>query len=138
MKAGDATGPQGHGRALSADLLQGFRDALQQREQVLGGEVRAVGDERAELLAEARRSVNDLGDEAEGRREDEVRAAEQQRDAVELAEIDAALRRLDEGRYGECIDCGVAIPLPRLQARPSVARCIDCQQRYEKAAGMVA
>jgi RNA polymerase-binding protein DksA len=85
-----------------------------------------------------RRSVNDPGDEAEGRREDEVRAAEQQRDAVELAEIDAALERLAEGRYGECIDCGVAIPLPRLQARPSVARCIDCQQRYEKAAGMVA
>ena len=44
----------------------------------------------------------------------------------ERAEIDAALTRLDEGRYGVCIDCGRAIPAARLEARPTALRCVDC------------
>ena len=40
--------------------------------------------------------------------------------------IDAALRRLDTGDYGYCIDCGERIPAKRLAIDPTIARCVDC------------
>ena len=47
----------------------------------------------------------------------------------ELAEIDEALVRWDAGTYGICIDCGRAIPLARLRARPFATRCVECAER---------
>src|SRR5215472_13537986 len=47
----------------------------------------------------------------------------------QLAEIDAALRRLAEGRYGTCEDCGRPIGAARLAARPVAATCINCASR---------
>jgi len=49
-----------------------------------------------------------------------------------LEDIDHALERLDEGEYGVCEDCGGSIGLARLQAKPSVSLCIDCQSAKEK------
>jgi len=43
-----------------------------------------------------------------------------------LAEIDAARRRLDEGTYGTCENCGRPIAPGRLEARPTARTCIDC------------
>ncbi len=40
--------------------------------------------------------------------------------------IEAALRRLDEGEYGFCTDCGERIPAKRLAIDPTIARCVDC------------
>ena len=50
----------------------------------------------------------------------------------EMMQIDAALRRMDEGEYGECIDCGNAIPYERLAAYPAATRCVACQENAER------
>ncbi len=42
------------------------------------------------------------------------------------AQIDAALRRLDEGEYGYCVVCGEDIPVKRLEVDLTAARCVDC------------
>lgn len=42
-----------------------------------------------------------------------------------LAQIDAALARMEQGTYGICAVCGVAIPEGRLEARPWTAYCIE-------------
>jgi DnaK suppressor protein len=47
----------------------------------------------------------------------------------QLAEIDTALSRLSEGRYGTCVDCGGPIGDERLQALPSAQRCLACAAR---------
>jgi DnaK suppressor protein len=52
-----------------------------------------------------------------------------------IAEIDAALARLDAGVYGICEECGAAIGEERLEARPFATRCIACQARAEQSAG---
>ena len=46
-----------------------------------------------------------------------------------LAEIDAALRRIDEGTYGTCEFCGEPIGAGRLRALPWARLCIDDQRR---------
>ena len=43
-----------------------------------------------------------------------------------LADVDAALARRAEGRYGVCQDCGRPIAPERLAARPAARTCIDC------------
>jgi RNA polymerase-binding transcription factor DksA len=43
-----------------------------------------------------------------------------------LAEIDAALGRLDDGSYGTCTVCGRPVGAERLAARPAAATCIGC------------
>jgi len=49
-----------------------------------------------------------------------------------LAEIDAALKRIDDGSYGTCTNCGKQIPAERLEARPYATLCIDCQRDRER------
>ncbi len=45
---------------------------------------------------------------------------------LHLAEIDAAVTRLDAGTYGRCERCGGAIGVDRLEARPTARTCIRC------------
>lgn len=50
--------------------------------------------------------------------------AGQLRDA--LAEVEAAIRRLEQGTYGSCERCGKPIAPARLEAKPAARRCIAC------------
>jgi len=46
-----------------------------------------------------------------------------------LAEIEAALEKLEAGTYGQCEDCGQAIAPARLEAMPSARLCITCASK---------
>ena len=48
-----------------------------------------------------------------------------------LTDVEAALARLADGSYGECVDCGVPIPFARLSAYPAAKRCVGCQEIAE-------
>ncbi|TMK32745.1 MAG: hypothetical protein E6G32_14440 [Actinobacteria bacterium] len=48
-----------------------------------------------------------------------------------LAEIEAALKRIDDGTYGVCTNCGEPIAVERLEARPWATLCIDCKRQRE-------
>lgn len=48
------------------------------------------------------------------------------RNKQKLQDIAAALRRIDEGSYGYCLDCDEEINILRLEADPSNSKCIDC------------
>ena len=63
--------------------------------------------------------------------ERELEFAIGEREVDELVTLDAALARIEAGTYGECADCGVSIPAPRLQASPEGTRCIPCQEKAE-------
>ena len=44
----------------------------------------------------------------------------------ELSEIDAALRRISEGRFGTCLACGGPMGLQRIRAVPEARYCTGC------------
>ena len=54
----------------------------------------------------------------------------------ELADVEHALRRLDDGTYGVCEACGRPIDEERLEALPATRLCRDDQQRAEQDAGV--
>jgi DnaK suppressor protein len=52
-----------------------------------------------------------------------------------LAEIEAALSRMDAGRYGICQACDAAIPIERLEVLPMAALCLNCQHARDPKRG---
>lgn len=48
--------------------------------------------------------------------------------AIQLKKIDAALRRLDTGRFGQCLYCGDQIAIRRLHHDPAVESCAVCDE----------
>jgi DnaK suppressor protein len=58
-----------------------------------------------------------------------------ERESAELIAIDEALKRVADGSFGLCVDCGVGIPAARLHANPTALRCMDCQGTLERASG---
>ena len=53
-------------------------------------------------------------------------------DANRLTLINNALLRIQQGKYGLCLQCGKAIPEARLEALPYAFMCIDCASKAEK------
>ena len=49
-----------------------------------------------------------------------------------LADVTDALRRMAEGSYGTCADCGTDLPVERLEVLPQVGRCISCLQSAKR------
>jgi DnaK suppressor protein len=118
---------------LPPEQLMDLRARLEARARALYEDIRAAAEDRARAgPLRPQDTVEDLGEQGERRSHDAVRYAGQNRDVAELQQIGAALARMDEGRYGECVDCGLDIPLPRLQVQPAAGRCVNCQQRHEK------
>jgi RNA polymerase-binding protein DksA len=46
--------------------------------------------------------------------------------------IDAALTRIQQGKYGLCMKCGKRIPQDRLEAIPYALMCIECKTAEER------
>lgn len=54
--------------------------------------------------------------------------AQARRRGVERQKIQAALKRIDEGEYGYCVECGDEIAAARLDADPAIALCTTCMR----------
>lgn len=75
----------------------------------------------------------DEGESSEVDIQDEIEFALLQLKTETLHKIDVALRRLDDGTYGRCFECGDQIAEARLRALPFAVRCRDCEEAHEAA-----
>lgn len=108
--------------------------ALNDRYQSLLEEVRdelenAGQQQYVEIIG---RVPTDIGDESVGDALADFNAAVVDRQIHEIRDIEAAAKRLKDGSFGTCIDCGDEIAFERLMAYPTAKRCIRCQQQHEK------
>ncbi len=104
--------------------LAQVRDGLQEGNALDQSE----GDSVAELSSIDQHQA-DLGTETFEREKD---LAILESIEAELADVEHALRRLDEGTYGTCQACGRPIDDERLEALPATRLCRDDQQRAEQ------
>ena len=118
---------------LTEDQLAQLKAALQARYLELREEIRSElersGNEHYAALAGP---VPDPGDESVADVLVDVAAAIVDRQVHELRETEAALKRLADLDFGDCIDCGGEIGFERLMAYPTARRCIPCQSLHEK------
>jgi RNA polymerase-binding protein DksA len=77
-------------------------------------------------------NVADTGDEAVADTLIDTDNAIIGRHLQEVRDLDAALDRIQSGRYGVCIDCDGEIGYKRLDAYHTAKRCIECQIQHEK------
>jgi DnaK suppressor protein len=63
----------------------------------------------------------------------ETDLAQKSRDRVLLNSVDAALKRISEGTFGQCLNCEQEINAKRLEAIPWVRYCITCQELMDGA-----
>ena len=81
----------------------------------------------ARIKANVRRSLDSDSEERAKQLEDrEVVDALGNETRRELAQIRAAIERIDDGKYGVCLECGGQIAEARLAAQPDTSTCIDC------------
>ena len=115
--------------------LSRYRATLRQRRaelvEIVGNRLHGHGLDRHEDAALPRRA-EDTDDDAVASQQRDTDVAQLAGATRELAAVDGALARIDEGSYGVCSDCGEDIPPARLDANPSATRCTRCQQEFER------
>ena len=97
---------------------------------------------RAELLNEATETITDLSQENLHRPDQMDRAQIESNAAIDLRtrdrerkllqKIEAALRRIEDGSYGYCVETDEPINLRRLEARPIASLSLHAQERHER------
>jgi DnaK suppressor protein len=107
-----------------------LKNMLEDHHHKLMHEVKGnIRDVRGDSAVEC--TVVDEGENADLGMQQDIAFALIQLKAETLTAIDAALRRLEDGTYGECFDCGGEIAEARLRALPFTVRCIDCERARE-------
>ena len=109
-----------------------LKKMLQDRRRQLMSDVQGrIRDVRGEGSKD--REVLDQGESSEVDIQDDIEFALIQMKSETLNKINEALRRLDEGTYGNCFECGDEVAEARLRALPFAVRCKDCEEARETA-----
>ena len=110
-------------RAELSRQLEGFLESL-------GGDI-ASDREDVRDNQQSRRGVQDRSEESFAGSVAAVDRAMLHQHEVERREVQAAIARMRDGTYGECMNCGEPIGYARLHVAPSALRCMRCQERAE-------
>lgn len=107
--------------SVARKRLEEMRDELDRTVLVLRGEHPL-----------ARGGSSEAGDAGANLTEADRNEAAVQATLEQRSEVLQALLRVDDGSYGQCVDCSGPVPEPRLEARPATARCVPCQSKRDR------
>ncbi|HEY9163631.1 MAG TPA: TraR/DksA family transcriptional regulator [Magnetovibrio sp.] len=105
-----------------------FKAKLIAERQDLLHDAEVTADERAPVVLD-QTSVGRLS-RMDALQNQAIQIEAERRREVELARIEAALKRIDAGVYGACVSCGEAIGKKRLEADPATPVCVDCASAH--------
>ena len=106
-----------------------FKKRLEVRQQELR---RAMVRNQQDGRAADGDSAQDAADKAASSYTKEFLFSQSNNERQILQMVEAALARIREGAYGECINCGEEINAKRLEAVPWTRYCIKCQEKIEQ------
>jgi len=137
--------------AQSASLLAGPRNVkpyiVRRGEQYMNKEqlehfARILQTWKRDLMVEVDRTVLHMKDEAANFPDPNDRATQEEEFSLELRtrdrerklirKIDEALKRIEDGSYGYCLETGEEIGIKRLEARPVATLSVEAQERRER------
>jgi DnaK suppressor protein len=141
----------GEDSAASAGLLAGPRNVkpyiARRGEQYMNKEqlehfARILQNWKRDLMVEVDRTVLHMKDEAANFPDPNDRATQEEEFSLELRtrdrerklirKIDEALKRIEDGSYGYCLETGEEIGIKRLEARPVATLSVEAQERRER------
>ena len=118
-----------------AEPCDEIRRVLVERRRELLNEIQSRVRDAREVGSDGYRHTTDLDDTIDAEPEDDLVFALIQMKAEILERVNEAVRCVDEGTYGCCVDCGDVIAASRLRAMPFAVRCRDCQETCEQQRG---
>jgi len=89
---------------------------------------RSLAQTQGKLLSTPPDYGKDEGDRANATLARELDLGQKSRDRALLISVEAALKRINKGTFGQCLNCGQEINAKRLGAIPWVRYCITCQE----------
>ena len=113
---------------MKPEKLQYFRNLLTQKiNDLLSGAGKTVSE-----MTDEKENFPDPNDRAslESDRNFELRIRDRERKLI--SKMQEAIKRIDDGTFGNCEKCGGNISEKRLMARPVTTLCIDCKTKEEK------
>jgi DnaK suppressor protein len=113
--------------AAHRERYQALKAMLEERRREIVDKLRSL----RETTPDQRLDVQDAEEQAVTDFAKDMEFALVQMKADTLARIDEALRRLEDGSYGECAECGTEVAAARLKALPFAVLCRNCQEREE-------
>ena len=121
-----------HPAGMTPDRYAELTRILEERRREIMDQVQEkIRDVRTESPNSTNQGVLDAAESSEADIQDEIEFALIQMKAETLNKIEEALRRLGEGTYGYCFECGEEISERRLRALPFAVRCKDCEEQRE-------
>ena len=122
------------GGQMNRDRYAELKNILEERRREIMGQVQdKIRDVRTEGANNPNVGVLDAVESSEADIQDDIEFALIQMKAETLHKIEEALRRLEEGTFGYCFECGEEIAERRLRALPFAVRCKDCEEARETA-----
>lgn len=110
------------------ETIKRFEETLRRQEKQLEQSMISAVEQGREVAAD---SALDAADQAVQSYQKEMLFSQGTSGHEQLALVRVALKRLNDGTYGECIHCGKTIGLKRLEALPWTPNCITCQEKIE-------
>lgn len=109
---------------MEQNKLDAYKSALEVKKVELQNRVDALN---ADKNREGKGAVSqDFEDQSQEVENNEVVDSLESLESKELVQVEGALQRIAAGQYGECAECGEAIPEARLQAVPYALNCMSC------------
>ena len=113
--------------------MEKYKKLLMAEGQHLQKGIRIIGKDTLEgTLSESTGDITSFAEAGTDNNDRETALRVASGEAQMLDEVAEALRRIEEGSYGTCIDCDETIPKKRLEVFPAAKRCVGCKEIFEK------
>jgi RNA polymerase-binding protein DksA len=116
--------------SLTRQQLDHFRELLVQRRARLSHDLSLMQDEALKVTTQDN-SSDSVADTGTDNYEQDFTLGLIESEEALAREVDEALRRIDENRFGVCESCQTPVPLARLEILPFARYCVGCQQKRE-------
>jgi DnaK suppressor protein len=102
-------------------IFESQRDKILMSTRVVSEDFSVCPDDRYDEIDQATTDI-----------EQSMRMRLRSRETLYIKKLEEALKRIEEGTFGECEECGEDIELRRLEARPTATLCVSCKEEQER------
>ncbi len=113
---------------MRKDQLKKFKKIFESQKKAILSNSRVV---REDFSVSSDDRLDEL-DQASTDIEQSMRMRLVNRETLYIKKVEEALKRIEDGTFGECQECGDDIELRRLEARPTATLCVSCKEEQER------
>lgn len=124
-------------KKLSKKELSDFKKLLFKKKEEINDEIKHISDDtlnksQKDASGDISGYTYHMADVATDNYDREFSLGLASKDRKSLYELEDALKRIEDGSFGACLDCGSLISKARLKVVPQARLCVKCQEKREK------